>query len=68
VLRELAFRHQDLTSTADRATAAHGVDVDAECPGRGEQRRADRESPSFTGRREDDEWIPAAHGTSLRQE
>ena len=66
VLCELALRHENLSATADGAAAADGVDVDAQCPRRGEQRRADRKPSALAGRREYDERIGTAHEASLR--
>ena len=61
VLGEIALRHQHLTAAAERAPAAHRVDVHPERARCLQQLRADGEASALARRREDDQWILLAH-------
>ncbi len=61
VLGEVALHDQHLAASAERASAAHRVDVDPEGARGLQQRRAERKASALARRREDDQCVGFAH-------
>jgi hypothetical protein len=68
VLGELALHHQHLAAAAQRASAAHRVDVDTEAARRLQQGCAEREAPALARGREHHQGVGLTHaGLWLRR-
>ena len=64
MLREFAFRHEYLTTTANGPATTHGIDVDTETARGSQQWRADSKAATLARRREDNERILGAQAGS----